>query len=124
MHRALEGLPLPAHTRVLAPYQFASIEVRRTDAQTLVIRPSLGFLAVPFDRLARNLKHPMLLGQRVELTGMTVTVTALTEDGRPAEATFRFSVPLEDDSLRWLNWEDDTFQPFTPPAVGETVVLW
>lgn len=121
--RALEGLPIPAHTRVLAPYQFASVEVCRTDAQTLVIRPSLGFLAVPFDRLARNLKHPMSLGQRVELTGMTVTVTALTEDGRPAEATFRFSVPLEDNSLRWLNWKDDTFRTFTPPAVGETVVL-
>ena len=65
----------------------------------------------------------MSLGQRVELTGMTVTVTALTEDGRPAEAAFRFSVPLEDTSLRWLNWKDDMFQPFAPPAVGETVVL-
>ena len=65
----------------------------------------------------------MPLGQRVKLTGVTVEVTALTPDNRPAEATFSFDVPLEDPSLRWLFWEDGSFVPFTLPAVGKTVEL-
>jgi hypothetical protein len=54
---------------------------------------------------------------------MTATVTALTPDGRPAEAAFRFNVPLEDRALRWLVWRDGEFQPFALPAIGETIEL-
>jgi hypothetical protein len=54
---------------------------------------------------------------------MTVEVTALTDDNRPAEAAFRFSVPLEDASLHWLCYRGKAFEPFTPPAVGETVEI-
>ena len=57
------------------------------------------------------------------MAGMTVTVTESTPDGRPAEALFRFDVPLEDPSLVWLRWTHDGYSPWTPPAVGESVVL-
>ncbi len=57
------------------------------------------------------------------LTGMTVTVTAPTGDGRPAEATFQFDVPLESPSLLWLCFRGDDFEPFTPPAVGREVAI-
>ena len=57
------------------------------------------------------------------VTGMTATVTAITADGRPAEAAFRFDVPLEDAALRWLWWHDGEFRPFTPPAVGQTMEI-
>lgn len=57
------------------------------------------------------------------LTGMTVTVTALTTDNRPAEATFQFDVPLESPSLLWLCFRGDGFEPFTPPAVGQEVEI-
>jgi len=66
---------------------------------------------------------PDAVGERVVLTGMTATVTAITADGRPAEAAFRFDVPLEDASLRWLWWQDGEFRPFTPPAVGQTLEI-
>ncbi len=65
----------------------------------------------------------MSLGQRVELTGMTVEITALTEKNRPAEASFEFAVPLEDPSLRWLQYKDGEFVPYTPLPVGETITL-
>lgn len=137
--RALDDLPIPAHTRILAPGT-QPLELTRTDERTLVVRPALGFLPPPgtsaasntsryldfayahqhFDRLYRDDYHPMTLGQRVELTGVNVEVTALTDDGRPAEATFRFAVPLEDPSLRWVRCEQGAYVPFTPPAVGET----
>ena len=62
---------------------------------TLTIRRYGRCLAVVYDRLYRDLEHPMALGRRVELTGITATVTALTADGRPAEAEYQFTVPLE-----------------------------
>jgi hypothetical protein len=121
--RALDGLPIPAYTRVLAPSDPDSVAVSRPDAQTLVVRPAHGYLALSADRLARSSDHPMSVGDKVELTGMTAEVTALTDDGRPAEATFRFSVPLEDPSLRWLAWGNPSYVLFTPPPIGETITL-
>ncbi len=121
--RALRGQPVPRHTRALAP-GVPSITVTRPDERTLVIRPKNGYLTWIFDRLFRNERHPMVLGQRVALTGLTIEVTALTEDGRPAEAAFRFAVPLEDPSLRWRQWKDRDFVPFTPPPVGDSIKLY
>ncbi len=121
--RALDGLPIPAHTRVLSPSESGSVTVSRPDAYTLIVRPAHGYLAYTLDQLARGSDHPMSLGQKVELTGMTAEVTALTDDGRPAEAAFRFSVPLEHPSLRWVAWGNPSYVPFTAPAVGETITL-
>jgi len=118
-----EGQPLPRRMRLLTSSLFEPVRVHRTDAYTLVVRPSYGYMAHLLDGLFRNEQHPMALGEHVELTGMTVEVTALTDDGRAAEAAFRFDVPLEDASLRWLQYEDGDFVPFSPPAVGETLTL-
>jgi hypothetical protein len=65
----------------------------------------------------------MTLGQQVELTGMRAEVLALTPNGRPLEVRMQFTVPLEDASLKWLqwDWERNAYVPFTLPAVGETV---
>lgn len=119
----LAGAPVPKHTRVLAPYYPRPTEVERTDAHTLLIRPSNGFLGTITDQICRGAQYPMALGERVELSDMTAEVTALTDDGRPAEVAFRFNVPLENPSLRWLCWQGDGFAPFTPPSVGETIKL-
>ena len=53
------------------------------------------------DRTYRD-NTPMTVGQRVGLMGVTVEITAVTNDGRPAEAAFRFTFSLEDPLLRWL----------------------
>jgi hypothetical protein len=119
-------------------------EIRRPDERTLLIRPEGGFLAPPgspppgreaepplfdrrylfplFDRLYRD-NSPMKVGQRIELTDVTVEITAVTDDGRPAEAAFHFAEELEDPSHRWMSWKDGVYVPFVPPAVGETVTL-
>ncbi len=123
--RELNDQPVPRHMRVLAP-AIPSVLIHRPDVQTLTIRPKYGYLGGYLgwcDQLFRGKNHPMALGEQVKLTGMTVTVTELTDDGRPAEATFRFAVPLEDSSLRWIYWEDHQFKPFVPPAIGETIEL-
>jgi hypothetical protein len=89
----------------------------------LVVRPEKGYLAWVADRIFRGMHHPLAVGEKVELMGMTVEITALTADGRPAEAAFRFAVPLEDTSLCWLCYRGKAFEPFTPPAVGESVEI-
>ena len=115
--------PIPRHLRILTSILFQPVKIYRADAKTLVIRPEYGYYAFVLDALFRNKQHPFSIGDRVELTGMTVEITELTGDGRTAEAAFIFSVPLEDPSLRWLQYKDDAFVPFTPPAIGQRVVL-
>ena len=115
--------PIPRHLRILTSSLFQPVKIYRPDAKTLVIRPEYGYYAFVLDALFRNKQHPFSVGDRVELTGMTVEITELTGDGRTAEAAFIFSVPLEDPSLRWLQYKDGAFVPFTPPAIGQRVVL-
>jgi hypothetical protein len=54
---------------------------------------------------------------------MSARVASLTPDGQPRDVVFRFAVPLEDPSLFWLRWSGEGFVPFTPPAIGRTVLL-
>jgi hypothetical protein len=122
IQRWSNGLPVPRHTRVLAS-GLTAVTVERPHSNVLVVRPKKGYLAWTPDRLFRDERHPLCVGDKVKLTGMTVEVTALTEDGRPAEAAFQFPVPLEDASLCWLCFRAGAFESFTPPAVGESVEI-
>jgi hypothetical protein len=63
----------------------------------------------------------MQLGETLELPAATVEVTGMTDDNRPAEATFRFRVPLEDKSLRWVRLTGRGYRRFVLPEIGETV---
>jgi hypothetical protein len=122
LRRELSGQSAPRHTRVLAP-AIPSVTVRRSDERTLAIRPGGGYLRWFLDQVFRSERRRFALGEQVRLTGLTVTISALTVDGRPAEAVFRFDVPLESPSLIWLCFRGDGFEPFTPPAVGEEVEI-
>ena len=115
--------PMPRHFRVLTSSLFQPMEIYRPDINTLVIKPGYGYYAYVLDSLFRNNQHPFSIGDKVELEGITVEITELTNDNRPAEAAFRFDVPLEDTSLRWLQFKDGDFISFTPPDVGQTVFL-
>ena len=90
--QALDGAPIPRHTRVLAPFQFEGIH--DTPTQTPIrssFAPNAGSWRCPSMRLARTADHPMHVGQRVELTGMTAEVLSMNADQKPAEAAFRIS---------------------------------
>ncbi len=118
----LAGLPVPKHTRVLAP-AIPSVSIRRTDERTLEVTPQWGYLKTVLDRIFRNEFHAIPVGGRVELSGMTAEVQSLTADGRPNVVRFRFDVPLESPSLRWLCFHHGGFESFTPPAVGESITI-
>jgi hypothetical protein len=112
--------PVPQHTRVLAPGLLA-VTIRRLDERTLAIRPEKGYLRWVMDRVFRGERTPLNLGERIALSGMTVEITELTEDGRPAEARFQFNAPLEDRSFCWLCYRGNVYETFTPPPVGKSV---
>lgn len=120
--RSEAGEPMPRRIRVLGP-SLQVLELTRLDQHTLSVRPEYGYLANAFDQIFRGRRRPLGLGGRVELTGITVEVTALTAEGRPAEAVFRFVTPLEDPSWLWVIWKDGAYRSFTPPAVGTTIVI-
>lgn len=120
--RTLRGSPVPKQTRVLAP-AVPALKVDRIDERSLLVTAEHGYLTFPFDRLFRTPEHALEVGEVVRTAGMTAEVTRLTPDGRPFVVLFRFDVPLEGGSLRWLRYDNGEFVPFTPPSLGESVVL-
>jgi hypothetical protein len=136
-----KGLPIPQRCLNLNAAATPA-EITRVDDRTIVVRPLGGYLqargrspgidgAAPIaslDYVGRMVEHvvraaerPMRLGERVELTAAAVVVTALTDDGRPAEATFTFRESADSPRYRWLMLRPDEYIEVRPPAGGETV---
>jgi hypothetical protein len=122
MMRTARGEPFPAHLRVLASVT-SEVTVTREDARSLRVRPANGFVEHEAERMLSDPERPLAKGAVVALAGMSVTVTDATPDQRPAEALFRFDVPLEDPSLVWLRWTRDGYAPWEVPAVGASETL-
>lgn len=117
--KLLEGSPIPRRLRALASGSSA-MEVTRIDPRTLKLNLAAGLFPDPFSRYYRSDDLPMSVGERFELGGMTVEVLGLNEVGDPDELLYHFAAPLEDASLRWLQWKDGVYIPWTPPAVGNS----
>lgn len=120
--RALDGLPAPRRTRLLAP-SMAAVTLSRTDTHTLIVQADPPLFAMPWDRLYRDPAEVLKVGDEWRLSDMTVRITNVDRQGRPTEFTYEFREPLESDNLRWLMWDGDAFVPTTPPAVGAKVSL-
>jgi hypothetical protein len=99
------------------------LRIQRVDETTLRMRPSAGFLSSFTQMMLRSPNRPIELGQLIALSDVTIEVSALTADGRPAEILVRFAVPLEHPSLQWLQWGKHDYVPFRVPRVGETTVV-
>ena len=120
--RASRGQQLPARLRWLSAGT-SSLEVERLDARTLRLRPADGFVKGLTEQLLRSPKSELPVGTKIALTGMQIEITASLPDGRPAEAVFRFDVPLEDPSLYFAKWGDRGYEPFALPVAGARVTL-
>ena len=97
------------------------VEVQRVNERTLVVRVRSGMLKRAWEQFFRDSTAPLEKGYTLQLPGFSATVTALTDDGLPAEMRYVFNKPLEDRSLKWVTWSDDGFIPFVLPAAGETI---
>jgi hypothetical protein len=128
--RRADGTPAPRRAVILSS-MFHGVTVTRRDAHTVDVVPDGGFLQLDLDRIHRADATPLTAGTEVALPDVTITVMEVV-DGRPHRARFRFAVPLEDPSLRWLQTAVTgtvgplpvfEAQPFALPAVGETTVI-
>src|SRR5438445_5361962 len=100
-----------------------AVEVTRIDANALLLHPSDGYLRYFEDTNVRSHQIPFAVGDRVELGDLTITIRRVNDDDRPAEVEYRFLVPLEDPTLRWMVWQGGAYQRFVPPAIGLSVML-
>jgi hypothetical protein len=109
--------PLPAHTRVLYGGQ-QPVNLRRTDAKTLIVRPARGFMDTPTNIVFRSKDRPMNVGQGLQLTELQIVVTVVDADGMPLEIALRFAEALENAPVRIVGWHGDRYQSFELPAIG------
>jgi hypothetical protein len=120
--REAEGTPKPGRARVLAT-SLGAVSVTRVDGSTLRVRPEHGYFASDVHQLLRDPNRTFHKGAQVELSNMTATVTESTADGRPVTVEFAFAAPLESPVWLWMRGEGWGLVAWTPPAVGETVVV-
>ncbi len=121
--RLAHGYPAPARAWPLAS-GLLPLPIIRIDEHTVDIECKRGLLPPILNHVLRGSSHPMRVGQRIALSGMSVEVLALADDNwQPSRARFTFSVPLDDPSLLLLQWKKGKLIPYTPPAVGESEML-
>jgi len=97
--------------------------IKRIDPHTINIRAEKGSITgydIPF--VKKNNKFSMSVGQKVALDDLSIEVLEVN-DGLPSAARFRFSVPLDDSSLIWFQWQDNGYVPFSLPAIGGTITM-
>jgi hypothetical protein len=120
--RATRGQTVPGTVRMFATASSAMTLTRLSDRE-LVVRPAIGFLADEPDRVFRSKRFPMKLGEKVELSDVSITIMELRPEGNPAAALFAFREPLQSPKHLWLAWDQHGCHTFVPPLVGETVTL-
>ena len=97
--------------------------ITRIDPHTIEIRADKGSLTeYDLTFIKKNINFSMKSGQMVKLNDINIEILEIM-DGLPSAANFRFTVPLEDESLIWFCWENGTYVPFTPPEIGEAVTI-
>jgi hypothetical protein len=143
--RLFSDKPFPASINYLSS-GFASVNIERVDAQTIIVTPDGGYTPLPgpilddktgmvtqvhlenvyraLDGFYYNPRNPMQVGQVVALSEVKVEVTAMTGDGRIAQAAYTFDHPLDDNRYVWLLWNETTsaYERVHMPAVGESTV--
>ena len=116
--RSEKGGVLPKRLSILAP-MWSPLTVKRLDENSLLIRPRDGFIPLMVDRFFRDPRTPFKAGQIIAESDFDVEVRKITADHRPAEARFRFKLPLQDHSLRFLYLTSSGFHQFELPAIGQ-----
>jgi hypothetical protein len=120
--RESRGQNRPRHLHWLA-VSSSPLEIGRAGERTLRVRPRAGFLHTPPERHYRGSAAGLGRGAVVRLPEMKVTVTEVTDDGRPQAAEFEFRRGLDRPGYLFLVYDKGKYRPFNLPAAGQTVEL-
>jgi hypothetical protein len=119
--KELDHEPVPRRIRALS--SGGALEVTRVGPKSLQVRFPRGLFPTAFSRYVRSRNDRFHVGQRFELSGFSVKVERLNAHGDPDQVLYEFAVPLEDPSLRWMQWKGGIYVPWVPPALGESEQL-
>ncbi len=120
--RAALHIPRARTQRILGT-STTEMTITRLDANTLHLAPRGGFLQNPASKLMWSPKRPFTAGERIPVGETVFTVRSVTPDRRPLEVDVRFDRSLDEPGYVFEQWIDTRYRPFTPPAVGQTVIL-
>ena len=87
------------------------------------LRLADGLFSSPISRYYRSSDRGFAVGERHDVAGLEVEIRKLAGPGDPTLVRYRFPVPLEDSTLRWLAFQERAYVPFSPPGIGESVTL-
>lgn len=118
----LDGRPVPLRIRGLAIGPSA-VTARRVDERTLDLTMADGYFGGALGALFHDTLARFAVGATFTVPGMAATIRSRTPAGAPATVRFRFATPLESQSRRWVRFEGGGFEPFVPPAPGESTSL-
>jgi hypothetical protein len=99
------------------------VTLRRLDDRRIEVTPKYGFFSRVFNRIYRSRAVPFKRGSKIDLLGVEVTVSEVNQWGEPTSAIFAFALPLEHPRYRWISWRNGRYEPFVPPAPGDTAVV-
>jgi len=123
--RAALGSGFPASARILAITD-APVSIQRDGADAVVVTAEIGLPRVPTapaQRPPQAASRPSLaVGDRVTVGGFVADIEAIDALG-PTKIRFRFDVPCDNESLRWVAWNGTEFEPFTVPEIGAKIVV-
>ena len=135
---------LPAKTRLLVP-GYNPLKITRTGDKTMLVesragslltidssgkdfKPNFVYFYHELSSLFRSKDLPFKVDQKIDLNDMSAEVINVDINGQPTTVRFEFDVPLEDSSLRWLQWHWKKsgfgyYSTFEIPPVGDTLNL-
>lgn len=126
---ATDGKPVPQHLWALAPGKYP-VTIDRPDANSLRITPEKGFLLGNDAWYVHSHRKGFHVGDIFTLSGLTITVEALNDEGAPSRALFQFEKPLEATDFVWLRYRTDNEKTdsgicvdWTLPTIGEEVIV-
>lgn len=119
--RQIAGDPVPRRIRVLS-VGASPVHVTRVDSHSLDLTIDYGLFSTPISRYFRSSDLGFALGDRFEVADLEIEVRALTQSQGPRLLRYRFALPLEDPSIRWLIWSSSEriYVPWSPPPIGES----
>ncbi len=120
--RARRGTPRPEAFYSLA-VAASDLTLTRASPRELVVEPERGYFWTEPERLLRGRRHPLAVGDRVELASLTAMVEALTPDGRPARVRFTLHEAPDSGRYVFVKWERGVYVPLQLPAEGDSVRL-
>ena len=118
MSRFARGIPSPKRLRHLFNGK-SNATVFREDERTLRVELESSLFPDSFSRYHRSTALSFRLNDTIATSGFRAVILSLDDNGDPNELRFRFDVPLEDESLRWVVFEDGAYHDWLPPAVGD-----